>query len=109
MLDFYKPLAQTEEKNDRFMFSLLLEPCSLLILKDDMYKVYLHGIKETEQDIFEIDKIANYEHLTTFKNNADSTQLNRGTRVSLTIRYVPKVLKLNTSSFLFNNNKARSK
>lgn len=90
------------------MFSLLLEPCSLLILKDDMYNVYLHGIKETYQDVFNIDKIANYEHLTSFKNTDVGSTLNRETRVSLTIRYVPKVLKLNTSSLLFNN-KTRSK
>lgn len=90
------------------MFSLLLEPCSLLILKDDMYNVYLHGIKETDQDAFNIDKIANYEHLASFKNTDAGSTLNRETRVSLTIRYVPKVLKLNTSSLLFNN-KTRSK
>jgi alkylated DNA repair protein alkB homolog 6 len=85
------------------MFSLLLEPCSLLILKDDMYRVYLHGIKETKEDLFDTSLIANHENLSSFKNAIPSTVLNRDTRVSLTIRYVPKVLKINASSLLFNN------
>jgi len=112
-LDFYRPISQTEnidnESNnsssltDRYMFSLILEPCSLLILKDDMYKVYLHGIKETKEDLFITNTIANYENLNSFKDVLPSTILKRETRVSLTIRYVPKVLKINTSSLLFNN------
>lgn len=87
------------------MFSLLLEPCSLLILKKEMYKIYLHGIKETQEDIFDSSLIANYEHLTSFKTSPESTTLKRDTRVSLTIRYVPKVLKINANSLIFNKRK----
>ena len=70
--------------------SILLHPRSLVIFKDDMYKVYLHGIKESTTDT-----------ITTSVINPDPRKqlgigetLQRGTRVSLTIRNVPKVLRL---------------
>lgn len=105
LLDFYKPLnsdaESTERSDERYVFSLLLEPKSLLVLQDDMYKVYLHGIRELSEDVLTKDsKILNYEHL-----NEDPTKLERQTRVSLTIRFVPKILKLNSSNFLFTKKK----
>ena len=73
------------------MLSVLLEPQSLLVLRDDMYKKYLHGIAERTEDIV-TDKICNLSHLGTAVNTGDT--LTRSTRVSLTIRHVPKTLKI---------------
>ena len=55
---------------------------------DDMYNVYLHGIAERESDII-TDKVTN----DTECNVTSGASLKRSTRVSLTIRHVPKVLK----------------
>lgn len=62
-------------------------------MMDDMYKTYLHGIEERRTDDV-CDKILNLD-----KCQAQSGQvLERGTRVSLTIRVVSKVLK---NKFIF--------
>ena len=100
-LDFYKPVSDAEMVNleERFMFSLLVEPRSLLILKEDMYNVYLHGIKEITEDLVKSNLISNYPNLGCVYT--DCSVLQRDTRVSLTIRHVPKVLKINPNS-LFN-------
>ena len=73
---------------ERHITSLLLEPRSLVLVREDMYKVHLHGIAERTEDTI-TDEIANLE--STDINIGDV--LKRGTRVSLTIRHVPKVLK----------------
>ncbi|XP_054643466.1 alpha-ketoglutarate-dependent dioxygenase alkB homolog 6 [Dunckerocampus dactyliophorus] len=93
LLDFYKPIHQLEgnallAEENRYLFSLLLRPHSLLILQDDMYQNFLHGIQACEQDTL-TDKVLN---LTAAGAKPGET-LTRGTRISLTIRYVPKVLK----------------
>lgn len=75
----------------RFLLSLLLEPNSLLVLKDDMYQKYLHGIGQRAEDIVS-DNICNLSHLGTPVSCGDV--LKRTTRVSLTIRHVPKVLRV---------------
>ncbi|KAM6934928.1 putative inactive tRNA-specific adenosine deaminase-like protein 3 isoform 2-T2 [Xenentodon cancila] len=93
LLDFYRPLSsldgeapQTEE--NRYLFSLLVKPRSLLILQDDMYQRLLHGIKGSAQDTL-TDKVVNLSATGAVPGEA----LTRGTRVSLTIRHVPKVMK----------------
>ena len=61
---------------------------SLLVLKDEMYTKYLHGIEEiTEDEITE--DICN---LTSC--DIVGTKLPRTTRISLTIRHVPKTSKM---------------
>lgn len=75
----------------RYFLSILLEPNSLLVLKDDMYKKYLHGIAERSEDVV-TDKICNLNHLGNRVNIGDVLQ--RTTRVSLTVRNVPKILKV---------------
>lgn len=75
--------------DSRHFLSLLLQPRSLVLVQDDMYKVYLHGIKEVTQDTL-TDKVANLDLVPEVK---EGDVLERSTRVSLTIRYVPKVLK----------------
>jgi alkylated DNA repair protein alkB family protein 6 len=88
------------------MFSLLLEPRSLLILKEDMYKVYLHGIKETLKDEINLDIIRNQACIGDTKYRNSNTVVERSTRLSLTIRYVSKVAKLNPASIFLNKKKS---
>ncbi|XP_073497769.1 alpha-ketoglutarate-dependent dioxygenase alkB homolog 6 [Phyllobates terribilis] len=97
LLDFYLPISGSgsEEENQvprteeqRRLLSLLLEPRSLFILREDLYKSYLHGIRPVTQDKLDL-KVANLGQCTA---RAEET-LARRTRVSLTVRLVPKVLK----------------
>lgn len=93
LLDFYAPVSiwegdapQTEE--NRFLLSLLVKPRSLLILQDEMYQRLLHGIQPRAQDAL-TDKVANL----SAAGASPGETLTRGTRVSLTVRHVPKVMK----------------
>ncbi|XP_048733508.2 alpha-ketoglutarate-dependent dioxygenase alkB homolog 6-like isoform X2 [Ostrea edulis] len=100
VLEFYRPLnAKNEYRedvpeqtsfDDRFVTSILLEPRSLVFVCDDMYKTYLHGISERTFDTI-TESIANIELCEMAKSVND--KLTRTSRVSLTIRHVPKVLK----------------
>ena len=90
---FYREQAEDTEMTgalgleDRLVTSLLVRPRSLLVLKDEMYTKYLHGIDETHEDEI-TDNICNL--------NCDNigTKLLRTTRISLTIRHVPKTSKM---------------
>lgn len=73
------------------LFKLILEPRSLLVLKNELYSDYLHSIEEVESDVL-CDKICNYENCETTYKMGDC--LKRGTRISLTIRNVPKTSKM---------------
>ncbi|XP_035637739.1 alpha-ketoglutarate-dependent dioxygenase alkB homolog 6 isoform X1 [Oncorhynchus keta] len=96
LLDFYRPIStqeldevpQTEES--RYLLSLLVRPRSLLILQDDMYERLLHGIQGTHHDSL-TERVANL--LTT--GVLPGATLTRGTRVSLTVRHVPIVMRAN--------------
>jgi len=55
-----------------------------------MYNVYLHGISDRTCDTV-TDAIANKGHCRM--DIKDGETLERSTRISLTIRHVPKVLK----------------
>ncbi|XP_019728421.1 putative RNA/DNA demethylase ALKBH6 [Hippocampus comes] len=97
LLDFYMPVGRLEGDNDdtvaaleedRHLFSLLLRPRSLLVLQDDAYRNLLHGIGARTLDAL-TGKVLNL-HAAEAK---PGETLTRGTRVSLTIRHVPKVLK----------------
>lgn len=105
VLDFYSPIdkedceehADGENKANqdlslekRRMFSFLLEPRSLLILKDEMYTKYLHGIREVKED--QITEMIKNLDLTDFEGKLGDC-LQRTKRISLTIRNVPKVTK----------------
>ncbi len=113
LLDFYEPLDTGDELQatadsslqSRFKFSLLLEPRSLLVLQDKMYDIYLHGIKETMDDCLDQEKIFNLENIANVKYIQPGAIFKRDCRVSLTIRNVPKVIKLNKNLNLFLNNK----
>ncbi|XP_076359797.1 putative RNA/DNA demethylase ALKBH6 isoform X3 [Tachypleus tridentatus] len=79
----------------RHSASLLLEPRSLLIVKHDMYHNYLHGIKEVKEDVI-TDKVANLNSCEAEIGDV----LKRNTRISLTIRHVPKTLR---NKFIFSS------
>ncbi|CAD6222999.1 GSCOCG00005343001-RA-CDS [Cotesia congregata] len=93
LLEFTKRL-DTEENQRQLKpeFSFLLERRSLLVLQDTLYHDYLHSISECNYDIIESSYIRNLD-LCSFKYE-ESEKLNRKTRISLTIRHVPKTSKL---------------
>lgn len=68
----------------------------MLILKHDAYEKFLHGIDFIAKDLLSKD-IAN---LYLCEGVDAGVELERKTRVSLTIRYVPKVLKANILKLL---------
>ncbi|GFQ79231.1 alpha-ketoglutarate-dependent dioxygenase alkB homolog 6 [Trichonephila clavata] len=97
VLDYYEKPSNSENldsemqlKTSRYIGSLLLERCSLLLVQDDLYSKYLHGIKETTVDILD-DNIKNF-NLCSIQNE---TELCRQSRISLTIRHVPHTVKAN--------------
>ncbi|KAK7080644.1 Alpha-ketoglutarate-dependent dioxygenase alkB 6 [Halocaridina rubra] len=95
ILEFYMPVNSEESEDtlplsSRHIGSLLLEPRSLLILQDNMYTSFLHGISQVTEDSI-TDNIFNIDRCEAQVGDT----LVRGTRVSLTIRHVPKVLKAN--------------
>lgn len=97
VLKFLEPAASGEDNTGSGRDSpgsLLLEPRSLLLLQDCLYTQYLHCIEELTEDILD-DTIVNL-NLCSNKYVRGST-VGRGTRVSFTIRHVPK-----TSSFKIN-------
>ncbi|XP_036436023.1 alpha-ketoglutarate-dependent dioxygenase alkB homolog 6 isoform X3 [Colossoma macropomum] len=95
LLDFYAPVDQTQTgvpqtEESRYVLSLLLRRRSLLILQGEMYERYLHGIRGVAVDTL-TERVAN---LSAAGGQVGET-LTRGTRVSLTIRHVPKVCRAN--------------
>ncbi|XP_022096666.1 alpha-ketoglutarate-dependent dioxygenase alkB homolog 6-like [Acanthaster planci] len=81
--------SPSEDTVQHPILSLLLQPCSLLILKDHMYTSFLHGIAERTQDIV-TDSVANLAPTDQMPGD----RLERSCRISLTIRHVPKTLKM---------------
>ncbi|KAL4659628.1 alpha-ketoglutarate-dependent dioxygenase alkB6-like, partial [Arapaima gigas] len=93
LLDFYHSVSAAQDdspqtEGNRYIMSLLVEPRSLLVLRDDMYVQFLHGIQGVNQDTI-TDKVANLSATNVVLGDC----LTRSTRVSLTIRHVPKVLR----------------
>lgn len=74
---------------ERYLTSVLLQPRSLILVCDDMYKTYLHGIEERTTDNV-TDKVVN---LSQCEGISIGETLSRKTRISLTIRHVPKTIK----------------
>lgn len=75
------------ETNRTKLCNLLLERRSLVVIQDDMYNKYLHSISEVCED-----EIGDCVNLNSCNYACDT--LKRETRISLTIRHVPKVCKL---------------
>lgn len=73
-------------------FSFLLERRSLFILQGDLYHNYLHSIAERDTDVVSKSVIKNLN--ICGDKFSEGEILKRGTRLSLTIRHVPKTSKL---------------
>ncbi|XP_025200089.1 alpha-ketoglutarate-dependent dioxygenase alkB homolog 6 [Melanaphis sacchari] len=97
VLNFYKSLEDNVVVSSEKVYSLLLERRSLLVLQDKMYTEYMHGIEEITNDIID-DKISNITFCGS--NYQNGIQLTRNKRISLTIRNVPKVFKLNLNKMI---------
>lgn len=82
--------SSSADLQERYLTSLLLEPRSLVVVTRDMYLTYLHGIAERSEDVIS-------KHICNLPNTQSQhemgTSLQRKTRISLTIRHVPKVSK----------------
>ncbi|XP_057667245.1 alpha-ketoglutarate-dependent dioxygenase alkB homolog 6 [Diorhabda carinulata] len=85
ILEFVENDARRKKVCDVF-----LEECSLVIIKDDLYSKYLHSICERK-----FDTMKDCVNLELCTKNAQDEVLERSTRISLTIRNVPKTLKIN--------------
>jgi alkylated DNA repair protein alkB family protein 6 len=90
---------EVKEEVSSSLGSLLLEPLSLVVIRDHMYTT-MHGIAERTEDVMD-DHVLNLAACTT---RAKGDRLQRGTRVSLTIRYAPKVLSIYTCAITVYNN-----
>lgn len=83
ILNFYEP-DRTSEGSE--VCSIFVDARSLLILQDDMYEKYVHGISSKTEDTLSSD-------ILNCCSSSPNQVLNRSTRVSLTIRHVPKTTK----------------
>lgn len=105
VLEFYKSQSSGEEidpteanlysvsyeKSDaQLCCKILVEPRSLLIIKDSMYNDHLHSISNLSEDLI-CDKVCNLHSCEITHKLGD--RLERGRRISLTIRHVPKTTK----------------
>lgn len=72
-------------------FSLLVERKSLLVVQKDMYENFLHSIDDIRTDSISND-IANLSFCSRVYSPGDIIE--RQTRISLTIRHVPKTSKI---------------
>ncbi|XP_065084898.1 alpha-ketoglutarate-dependent dioxygenase alkB homolog 6 [Ochlerotatus camptorhynchus] len=78
---------------------LFIEQRSLLILKDDMYNKYLHSIAEVDQDVVD-ENISNLSRINCQDTKIQAGDvLKRKTRISFTIRHVPKTSKMKIKLF----------
>lgn len=98
LLDFYE-LRNEDNQNEKSKFSLFLERGSLLVLRESMYESHMHGIAEKSSDVLSEVSIYNFNNLgdETLKSKISSNsevELERKTRISLTIRNVPKTVKV---------------
>ncbi|XP_032344015.1 alpha-ketoglutarate-dependent dioxygenase alkB homolog 6 isoform X2 [Camelus ferus] len=98
MLDLYEP-RQPEDDDPTEQprpppqpaTSLLLEPRSLLVLRGTAYTSLLHGIAPARVDV--LDAASLPPNAAACPSAQPGARLARGTRVSLTIRRVPRVLR----------------
>ncbi|KAI1317794.1 Alpha-ketoglutarate-dependent dioxygenase alkB 6 [Mortierella claussenii] len=76
-------------------FSLLVQPRSLLVLKDDVYNNYMHGIREASVDDLRQSNIVNLAEALPEGLTDSNALMKRDVRISLTFRIVQKALKVN--------------
>jgi hypothetical protein len=82
---------EEEEERDPPAFSLAVQRGSLLVLQEGMYTDYLHGIAERTRDVID-GGVANAAACGVRPGEV----YERGTRVSLTFRLVPRTVPLRT-------------
>ena len=96
VLNFYEPLTESEKLGaepcssleDRLKFKFFVPQRSLILIQNDMFHHYLHGIDEIKED-----SKSGLIFPKTF--DADSGEkFERNTRISLTIRHVPNTKKI---------------
>ncbi|KAF6773332.1 hypothetical protein AHF37_07062 [Paragonimus kellicotti] len=130
VLDFYRPikdvmnsaagdqstnenLAQLTPYDSRYIGSALLQPRSLNLVAGELYTHYMHGIDFYRSDRIYLPGMQEVQaqpddHRACVVNwnncglegDPPSDALFRGTRISITIRYVPKISKLNVGLLL---------
>ncbi|THD19815.1 Calcium dependent cysteine protease [Fasciola hepatica] len=119
VLDFYKPVQDASDDEStisntverRYIGSVLLEPRSLNVVTDELYTHYMHGIAEARSDKFcPPDECGDMELLpechaawiANWPSNrmTEFTSRARETRISVTIRHVPIVSKLDVHKLL---------
>ncbi|CAD5218267.1 unnamed protein product [Bursaphelenchus okinawaensis] len=97
-LDFYNVIEQGQENPspiaERFFGTMLLQPRSLVLINSEAYSTHLHGIAERPVDVVH-DKIFNRPPGLQLQESHP-----RQTRISLTIRNVPNVKKINVLQML---------
>lgn len=95
----------------RYIGSVLLEPRSLNIVTDELYTYYMHGIAEARSDKICSEKdcgdtpLSSECHAARIVNWPSDrvvkcSSRTRGTRISVTIRHVPVVSKLDVQKLL---------
>ncbi|CAL8070188.1 unnamed protein product [Calicophoron daubneyi] len=117
VLDFYRPIADSSKESsgdssfkNRYLGSVLLQPRSLNVVADQLYTYYMHGIEPRGVDYIgdaEVSSLKDGEQYAVIKNwkncelgSVNSADYTRSTRISVTIRYVPNVSKLDMSFLL---------
>lgn len=83
-------ILENDAKRDK-VCDIFLERRSLVVLQDDVYSKYLHSISERDEDVI-TKECVNAKQCGGEINVG--TIFKRDTRISLTIRYVPKVCKI---------------
>ncbi|KAF9186335.1 hypothetical protein BGZ51_002082 [Haplosporangium sp. Z 767] len=81
-------------------FSILIQPRSLLVLKEDVYNKYMHGIRELTVDDLSKGNILNLEQALPGGCSSQNMVLERSTRISLTFRIVQKTMSSKKLLFL---------
>ncbi|TMS38439.1 hypothetical protein L596_005167 [Steinernema carpocapsae] len=94
LLDFYhKPdIDNITSLEDRYIGSVLVKPRSLILICDDAYEMH-HGIDERSKDIID-------SNVFNAEKPEEQKEMERQTRVSLTIRHCPKVSKFSVGNLL---------
>ncbi|CAB3406964.1 unnamed protein product [Caenorhabditis bovis] len=94
LIDFLVLQKPPRCEADRYVGSMILEPRSLFIMTDRAYETMLHGIAERDSDYIDPAKVFNC------RPELENKTIQRGTRISITIRNVAKVSKLNVFEML---------
>ena len=90
MLDLYGKPTDKEPVRKR-IGKLLLEPNSLLIMRDDAYE-WLHGIEERTED--EVDETVLNLASSACRGASMGQVIQRGTRLSVTVRVAAKAIRV---------------